>query len=68
MAIMYPPSISAGTKSPGEIDIFEKMKYDPLTTDWVVLHSLDIAEHKRQIEGEADFVIIIPNKGVLCLE
>lgn len=65
---MYPPSISLGTDSPGEIELFKKLKNDPLTEDWIVLHSLDIARHKLQREGEADFVIIVPNKGVLCLE
>jgi hypothetical protein len=33
-----------------------------------VLHSLHIAEHVRQVEGEADFIVLIPGRGVLCLE
>lgn len=68
MATMYPPSVSIGTKSPGEIELFEKIKNDYHTKGWIVLHSLDIAQHKRQRSGETDFVIIVPNKGVLCLE
>lgn len=65
---MFPPSISTGTESPGEIDLFNKLKNDPITQNWIILHSLDIANHKRQISGEADFVIIVPNKGILYLE
>jgi hypothetical protein len=68
MATMYPSHIDASTKSPGEIEIFNRLKNDPGTDNWVVLHSLDIAEHQSQIAGELDFVVIIPGKGVLCLE
>lgn len=68
MARMIPSVISSNTGSPGEQEIFRKLKNDPVTKDWIVLHSLDIAEHNTQVAGEADFVIIIPGKGVLCLE
>ena len=65
---MLPPKAFPGTKSPGEIEIFRRLKDDPLTKDWIVLHSLDIANHEKQVEGEIDFLIIVPAKGVLCLE
>ena len=68
MARMIPPTISALTRSPGEREVFERFRSDPETKDWVVLHSLDLAEHRRQIAGEIDFVVLIPNLGVLCLE
>jgi len=64
---MYPSTISAGSP-PGETEIFRRLKNDPATADWIVLHSLDIANHINQVSGEADFVVIIPGKGVLCLE
>ena len=35
---------------------------------WIVLHSLGIADHVRQVEGEADFVVVVPNHGVLVIE
>ena len=38
------------------------------TTGWTVLHSLDIAHHRRQKEGEIDFLIVAPGLGVLALE
>ncbi|HLC16185.1 MAG TPA: NERD domain-containing protein, partial [Thermodesulfovibrionia bacterium] len=68
MARMIPPYISPSCPSPGEQEIFRRLKKDPETSSWIVLHSLDIADHVRQISGEADFVVIIPAKGVLCLE
>ena len=68
MARMIPPAISPSCSSPGEKEIFARLKNEPGTQDWIVLHSLDIAHHLRQIVGEADFVIIVPTLGVLCLE
>jgi hypothetical protein len=68
MARMFPPNIYSGCPSPGEIEIFSRLQSDPSTTNWIVLHSLDIADHIKQISGEIDFLIIIPKLGVLCLE
>lgn len=65
---MIPPHISPTCPSPGEREIFRRLKDDPETSGWIALHSLDIADHVRQASGEADFVVIIPAKGVLCLE
>lgn len=68
MAKMIPPIIPEETKSPGEKRVFELLKNDPKTKDWLVLHSLDTAKHVKQIFGEIDFVIVVPTKGVLVLE
>ena len=65
---MIPPAISPSCRSPGEREIFARLKDEPGTQDWIVLHSLDIAHHVRQVAGEADFVVIAPTLGVLCLE
>lgn len=68
MARMIPPQIPNDCKSPGEREIFKRLKQDPATSNWIVLHSLDVAEHVTQIWGEIDFVVVVPHKGVLCLE
>src|SRR5262245_60474038 len=68
MARMIPSSIYPGCASPGEREIFQILRDDPATSNWIVLHSLDIAEHQKQVAGEADFVVIVPGRGVLCLE
>ncbi len=65
---MIPPLLYPGCPSPGESEIFRRLKDDPGASDWIVLHSLDIANHRKQVAGEADFVVIVPHKGVLCLE
>ena len=67
MARMFPAEIFSGCPSPGEREVFERLK-ESNTPDWIVLHSLDLAHHVRQVSGEADFVVIVPSKGVLCLE
>jgi hypothetical protein len=65
---MIPRVIGAETSSPGEREIFERFKTDSGAADWVVLHSLDVPRHRRQVMGEIDFVIMMPGQGVLCLE
>jgi len=67
MARMIPAQIYRDNPSPGEKEIFRRLADDPNTKEWIVLHSLDIARHVERVAGEADFVIIIPRKGVLCL-
>jgi hypothetical protein len=62
------PDFCPHNAPPGEKAIFNLLKNDPGTAGWVVLHSLDLAEHQRQAQGEADFVIFIPREGVVVLE
>ena len=68
MARMLPAEIYSGCPSLGEREVFEHLKQSPQTRDWIVLHSLDIANHIRQVSGEADFILLIPGEGVLCVE
>lgn len=66
---MIPSDIDPETKSVGERRVFDRLKTDPTTTDWIVLHSLGLANRGRKKPfGEIDFVVIIPNKGLVCLE
>lgn len=62
------PARPVPTASPGEPDIFVRLRDDPSTEDWIAIHSLDIARHRSQLSGEADFVVIVPGMGVLFLE
>lgn len=68
MARMIPATIDPGTPSPGERDAFRRLADDPLASDWAVIHSLYLPNHVRQISGELDFVVLIPGKGILCIE
>lgn len=65
---MMPAFCPADVPSPAEPEIFATLRDAPGTEGWIVLHSLDIARHATQMSGEADFVIIVPGMGVLCLE
>lgn len=53
---------------PGEKAVYAALRDDPDTADWIVLHSLAIADHVRRVQGEADFVVIVPGAGVLVVE
>lgn len=62
------PGFCPADAPPGEKTIYASLLKSRDTDDWIVLHSLGIADHVRQVEGEADFVVIIPNTGVLVIE
>lgn len=53
---------------PGEKSLYAALNSSSETAGWIVLHSLGIADHVRQVEGEADFVVIVPETGVLVIE
>nr|WP_319492541.1 NERD domain-containing protein [uncultured Desulfobacter sp.] len=67
MAEIIPPVIS-DYKYDGEREVAQNIQNDPKTRHWIVLHSLDVSKHTSQVTGECDFVMIIPGKGILCLE
>ncbi len=60
------PSFFDDRTSPGERDVFGMLAAGP--DDWVALHSLDLAPSNRGLRTEIDFVVIVPDTGVLCLE
>ena len=73
--IMVPPTIDNSNFA--EKKVFSKLKYSTNheTKDWIVYHSLNYPvtikkSEKRSFKyfGEADFVILIPNKGIINLE
>ncbi len=68
MARMIPVTCSNETKSKAERILFEEFRSMPGTDDWTVLHSVHIARHPSQSEGEADFTVIIPGRGTFVLE
>jgi hypothetical protein len=67
MALMIPNNYPPET-APGERLVFESLRTDPQADDWIVLHSLHIADHVSQAMGEADFVVIIPGQGCVLIE
>lgn len=68
MSKMIPSVISPEIKSVAEKHIFEWFRNDPRTEDWIVLHSLGIANHNHVIHGETDFFVLVPYMGLFALE
>ncbi len=64
---MMPP-YCPNNAPPGERTLFNALSTTPKTNGWIVLHSLAIASHVRHVEGEADFVVIVPDHGVVVIE
>ena len=54
--------------SDGEREIYSRLRNTKLGSDWIVLHSLEILQHIKRDQSEADYVFMIPNVGVLILE
>src|SRR5262252_1938038 len=67
MAKMIPPDWHDWTPN-SEQRVFRMLEHDAGTQDWVVLHSLNLKQTGNQPYGEVDFVVLIPGRGVLCLE
>lgn len=66
MAKMFPPEPWAATTSRAEQKLFNVIK-SHLGDDWIVLHSLGLANHSRKQWAEIDFVLI-GAPGIYCLE
>ena len=62
------PAFCPDDAPPGEKAVYAALRDSEYTDDWLVLHSLGIADHVRQVEGEADFVVVVPDRGVLVIE
>ncbi len=60
------PSFMDNHTPPGERDVFNLLAAGP--EDWVAFHSLDLAPWNRGLRTEIDFVVIVPNTGILCIE
>jgi hypothetical protein len=68
MAKLSPPYIDKDCKSTGERMIFDMLKNDSFTEDWIVLHSLNLSQHSKRLYGEIDFLLLIPKAGVFVME
>lgn len=62
------PNILPQVESRGEGKLFAMLRDDTDCKDWIVFHSLDVRRHRSKQEGELDFVVLIPKKGVVCIE
>lgn len=53
---------------PGEKAVYSAIRDSDGTEGWLVFHSVGIANHVRQVAGEADFVVVAPDHGILVIE
>ncbi len=70
MARMYPNHLSPDTKSAAERQLYKAFR-DRLDNDYTVFHSVawqSLDGEGRPRDGEADFVIVHPKRGILVLE
>ena len=67
---MIPKRIDPKNPSLGEIEFFKRISQEEDIPDWTILHSLNIApnHHQTRIMGEIDFLVIIPNLGMIAIE
>ncbi len=68
MPKMIPARMGDDNPSAAEKKVFAGFAAMPDTDNWTILHSVGIAKHPTQSQGEADFVVIIPEKGTFTLE
>jgi hypothetical protein len=68
MARMFPPEFDESSPSAAEKRVFNLLKGDSRTSNWLVLHSLGLSRRPSGPFGEIDFVVIIPREGIVCLE
>jgi hypothetical protein len=71
MALMHPRTLLADdVKSRAEVNVFGRLR-DQLDDDWHVFHSVSWVRRDRDegaLDGEIDFVLAHPEKGIVVLE
>jgi hypothetical protein len=65
MATMM-PNYPGEKTPPGEKLVFHMLAKGP--DEWTVMHSLDVAPWNDGLRTEIDFVVIMPETGILCIE
>lgn len=67
MTRMIPPRPRKGTNV-SETRIFDAFAGAHDADDWIVLHSLEVRRHAAQFQGEADFIVLVPGRGIVVVE
>lgn len=60
------PGFIDESSPPGEVALYRKL--ESAHCDWTVIHSLDLAPSNHNRRTELDFVILMPEVGILCVE
>ncbi|MGM7667633.1 NERD domain-containing protein [Microbacterium sp. A93] len=67
MIRMIPPRPRTGANV-SEKRIFDAFAGAHDADDWIVLHSIEIRRHAAQFQGEADFIVLVPGRGIVVIE
>ncbi|MGV9768308.1 NERD domain-containing protein [Microbacterium sp. NPDC003461] len=67
MARMIPARPRSGANG-SERRVFDAFAGARGIDDWVVIHGLQIRRHVGQFQGEADFIVIVPGRGIVVIE
>lgn len=67
MVRMIPPYPREGANI-SERKIFDALDGIQGHDDWVAIHSLSVARHDSAFSGEADFIVLVPGRGILVIE
>lgn len=67
MARMIPPTCSSDAPL-SERRVFELLRTEPGTKAWTVFHSQGLSSAYTGHFGEADFVAVVPDRGLVCIE
>ena len=67
MVRMIPPYAREGANV-SELRIFDALDGIQGHDDWIAIHSLSVGRHASAFQGEADFVVLVPGKGILVIE
>ena len=60
------PGFIDDSSPPGEVALYRKL--ESAQCNWTVIHSLDLAPSNYNRRTELDFVILIPDVGIICVE
>ncbi len=60
------PSYIEDKSPPGERLVFSGLQNS--TKNWIAIHSLDLAPYNKNRRTEIDFVLIMPEHGIFCIE
>lgn len=60
------PGFIEKSSPPGEVVVYRKL--ESADCNWIAIHSLDLAPSNHNRRTELDFVILIPDTGIVCVE
>ena len=55
-------------KNKSELKVLEAIQSSPLTKDWTLLHGVEISHSFKKKDEEIDFVVLIPEQGIVVIE